>query len=262
MKKTLYEPILNDDEHLVNSTENPDRVRGLSRDKNNQNPGIPEWKSLEVEIPDNSECLEESCITHLPVPMDEEEDSEEISKTLVAAAAIGGTILVGKVIIPWIKNTALPWLRNRKQAKNASFYEETSDDFGNIHVSDVSHQIDSVIDGFKYDMSAEETQYHIMNIIYHMLGIASELQILCNSRKREDYETDELYAKNQKALEDHLVKKVAAQLDCMLSDEKLCLNIDTAKEVWGLMNGGIRLNGEYIPVEIAKVSEAITRQQL
>lgn len=46
MGEKVYKPIMNTGDHLVQSKDNPDRVRGLTRDMNNQNPGIPEWEEL------------------------------------------------------------------------------------------------------------------------------------------------------------------------------------------------------------------------
>ena len=49
MGEKLYRPILKDGDHLVQSTKNPDRVRGQSRDANNKNPDLIEWEPVEVE---------------------------------------------------------------------------------------------------------------------------------------------------------------------------------------------------------------------
>ena len=49
MGEKVYRPILDDDEHLLHSSENPDRVRGLSRDGNNENPNIPEWEEVDLD---------------------------------------------------------------------------------------------------------------------------------------------------------------------------------------------------------------------
>ncbi len=49
MGEKVYKPIMNTGDHLVQSKDNPDRVRGLTRDMNNQNPGIPEWEELDLE---------------------------------------------------------------------------------------------------------------------------------------------------------------------------------------------------------------------
>lgn len=42
MGEKVYKPIVKDGNHLLRSKDNPDRVRGLTRDENNQNPDIIE----------------------------------------------------------------------------------------------------------------------------------------------------------------------------------------------------------------------------
>ena len=49
MGKKLYSAVLKKGEHLVQSKENPGRVRGLSRDANNKNPGIPEFEEIDID---------------------------------------------------------------------------------------------------------------------------------------------------------------------------------------------------------------------
>ncbi len=44
MGEKVYKPIVKDGDHLIRSKDNPDRVRGLTRDENNQNPDIIEWE--------------------------------------------------------------------------------------------------------------------------------------------------------------------------------------------------------------------------
>lgn len=44
MGEKVYKPIVKDGNHLLRSKDNPDRVRGLTRDENNQNPDIIEWE--------------------------------------------------------------------------------------------------------------------------------------------------------------------------------------------------------------------------
>lgn len=49
MGEKLYKPIYDENEkHLVQSRENPGRVRGQTRDKDNKNPDIIEWEPVEV----------------------------------------------------------------------------------------------------------------------------------------------------------------------------------------------------------------------
>ena len=46
MGEKVYKPIVKDGDHLIRSKDNPDRVRGLTRDENNQNPDIIEWEDF------------------------------------------------------------------------------------------------------------------------------------------------------------------------------------------------------------------------
>lgn len=49
MGEKVYKPIVKDGDHLIRSKDNPDRVRGLTRDENNQNPDIIEWEEYDVD---------------------------------------------------------------------------------------------------------------------------------------------------------------------------------------------------------------------
>ena len=49
MGEKVYKPIVKDGNHLLRSKDNPDRVRGLTRDENNQNPDIIEWEEYDVD---------------------------------------------------------------------------------------------------------------------------------------------------------------------------------------------------------------------
>lgn len=57
MGEKYYKPVIGETEHLLQSKENPNRVRGLSRDENNDNPRIPEWE--EFELPSGEDRLRE-----------------------------------------------------------------------------------------------------------------------------------------------------------------------------------------------------------
>lgn len=44
MGEKVYKPIVKDGDYLIRSKDNPNRVRRLTRDENNQNPDIIEWE--------------------------------------------------------------------------------------------------------------------------------------------------------------------------------------------------------------------------
>ena len=49
MGEKVYKPIVKNGDHLIHSKDNPDRVRGLTRDENNQNPDIIEWEEFDID---------------------------------------------------------------------------------------------------------------------------------------------------------------------------------------------------------------------
>ena len=109
MGEKVYKPIMNTGDHLVQSKDNPDRVRGLTRDMNNQNPGIPEWEELDLEdlVPSQQEPE-----LYEPQPVQLTPEEEKLAKmageALGAAICRGTEILIKDVISPWWKNVAWP----------------------------------------------------------------------------------------------------------------------------------------------------------
>lgn len=114
MGEKVYKPIMNTGDHLVQSKDNPDRVRGLTRDMNNQNPGIPEWEELDLEdlVPSQQEPE-----PYEPQPVQLTPEEEKLAKmageALGAAICRGTEILIKDVISPWWKNVAWPWIKDK-----------------------------------------------------------------------------------------------------------------------------------------------------
>ncbi len=54
-----------------------------------------------------------------------------------------------------------------------------------------------------------------------------------------------------------LSEKVATELDQLLSNENLRLDLNTSRELFSLTGGGVRINGEYVPVQVTKIDEAL-----
>ena len=106
-------------------------------------------------------------------------------------------------------------------------------------------------------MDEEEAKAHMMRLVYHMLGVVNEIRIISNARIRKDCETEELCIERQKEAEKFLSEKVATGLDQFLSNENLRLDLNTSRELFSLTGGGVRLNGEYVPVQAIKIDEAL-----
>ena len=106
-------------------------------------------------------------------------------------------------------------------------------------------------------MDEEEDKVHMMRLVYHMLGVVNEIRIISNARIRKDYKSEELCIEWQKEVEKFLSEKVAAGLDQLLSNNNLHLDLNTSRELFSLTGGGVRLNGEYVPVQAIKIDEAL-----
>ena len=271
MGEKLYRPILKDGDHLVQSTKNPHRVRGQSRDANNKNPDLIEWEPVEVEEQSDYE----------PIPYEDRQvqltpEEERLAREIGEALAAGTVWLIGNVVVPWWKKSAWPWVKGKfrdtvsiikgeAQIKAAQIVTEDKKQAAKKSVnasqlSSVSSQIDSAFEQFQFDMDENEAKEHMLKIVFHLLEIANEIRIMSNSQIKRECESEEQYLERVKASESYLTERVASNIDKLLSDDKLCIDVKTSKELFGLMGGGIRINGEYVPVELTKVHEAILAQ--
>ena len=90
-----------------------------------------------------------------------------------------------------------------------------------------------------------------------MLGMVNEIRIISNARIRKDCESEELCIERQNEAEKFLSERVAVGLDRLLSNENLHLDLNTSRELFSLTGGGVRLNGEYVPVQAIKIDEVL-----
>lgn len=271
MGEKVYKPIVKDGDHLIRSKDNPDRVRGLTRDENNQNPDIIEWEECDVDDLRSKDYtprpFEEQGVQLTP---EQEQFAQQVGEALGAAIVSGGILLFREVVSPWWKNTAWPWVkekgreikitvRGKKKQKNTitakiTINKQTEPD---RRLADVSSQIDKAFEHFYFEIDEEEAKAHMMRLVYHALGVVNEIRIISNARIRKDCESEELCIERQKEAETFLSEKVAAGLDQLLSNENIRLDLNTSRELFSLTGGGVRLNGEYVPVQAIKIDEAL-----
>lgn len=271
MGEKVYKPIVKDGDHLIRSKDNPDRVRGLTRDKNNQNPDIIEWEEYDVDdlrsVDYDQHSYEEQRIKLTP---EQEEFAQQVGEALGVAIVTGSIFLFRKVISPWWKDTAWPWIKeqgrnvkntvSRKQEQKHTVTAKTKNKIETPYdrkFAEVSSQIDKAFEQFFFDMDEEEAKTHMIRLVYHMLGVVNEIRIISNARIRKECPSEELCIERQKEAEKFLSKKVAIGLDQLLSNKNLRLDLSTSRELFSLTGGGVRLNGEYVPVQAMKIDEAL-----
>ena len=268
MGEKLYRPILQDGDHLVKSNKNGDRVRGISQDINNKTTDIIEWEEVEVE---------EQTYNYESQHVELTSEQQQLAEMMGIAIAAGIIYGVGKlneyVIQPWWCNCVKPWIDGVLSDVSQMFFGKTKDgeilEKGEENLNQTStlvtdktnYQIgsmmDQVLNSVQFDMSTEEAQKHMMNLIYHMLGMAYEIKVLSNSRIADQIEDENMRIENQAKAEKFLVEKVADNINRLLSDKTLQLDASTSQQIFSLLDGGIRINEEYIPVKKEKVELAI-----
>jgi len=268
MGEKVYKPIMNTGDHLVQSKDNPDRVRGLTRDMNNQNPGIPEWEELDLEdlVPSQQEPE-----PYEPQPVQLTPEEEKLAKmageALGAAICRGTEILIKDVISPWWKNVAWPWIKDKGEILVAVLNNEKTKaeqikmpelKETRPTVPDVEIQtLENAFEQIYIDMNKEEARKHILQLVYHILGMANEIRILSNARISKECKSEQECIEAQQAAEKVLSEKTSAMLNQLLSNKTLHLDLDTSRELFDLTGGGVYLNGEYVPVLECKIEEAV-----
>lgn len=103
MGEKVYKPIVKDGNHLIRSKSNPDRVRGLTRDENNQNPGIPEWEEFDLDDLTNlnTDEIPSSIEQEVELTPEEQQMLQEIGVKIAAFILVNGVILFHEHISPW-----------------------------------------------------------------------------------------------------------------------------------------------------------------
>ena len=277
MGKKLYKPILKDGDHLVRSKENEGRVRGVSQDKNNKTTDIVEWEEVEIEESDYNYPEEYYESKQVELTPEQQELVQMIGEAIAASILYGAGKLNEHVVQPWWKNSAKPWIKEKYsdikflisgrtkieqiQKKNKHVETKSSSLLDAETDQKIDTMLDQAFDSVYFDMSSEEAKQHMMNLIYYMLGVAYEIKVLSNTRIANQFEDEKLRIENQVKAERFLVQKVANNINSLLSDETLFLDVSTSKQIFGLLGGGIEINGNYVPVELEKLDSAINKMK-
>ena len=282
MGEKVYRPIMGEGEHLVSSRDNPDRVRGLSRDEDNKNPNIPEWEELDLDDL-KSEALStyEGDYYYSRGNRDDEDDEDdedeyqltpeqkEIAQFLGEVAVQflwGGVKFVGtRFISPWYHNKVLPWVVSKTEKHRArKNKEQRNNDVETTEVEKIESastpQLEDVFSGYDreyeqlhFELDEKEAVEHLMRLIYHMLGAVNEMRILSNSTIHDKCNSDMDRIEAQKAVDCFWAEAVAVQLNKWLNDSRIKLDLETSRDLFNKTGGGVFLNGEYAPVQVDQV---------
>lgn len=278
-EKKYYTPVIDDGEHLLQSRDNPNRYRGLSRDSENDNPGIPEWELLNedelyerlkqerepYEYQNYDDYYGEYSVERDTHPI-EDAAADAIAKLIFAL----GEAAIKELVIPWFKNTGIPWIKHKaSEIKNTIFRKKRVDatelsvvDQQALELKPDMEKIEEYFNSQMIDMDEEEAQKHIFKIIYYMFGMAREISILSNARIKQESESEHEYLQNKKEMQLLLSGIVTDKLNNLLSNDEFLIPIESSKQIYKLFDSGIRMNGEYIPIEPETTRKLIYKEQM
>lgn len=269
MGEKVYRPILKEGDHLVRSKDNEGRVRGVSQDENNKTTDIVEWEEVAIDEPQYEYPIEQYEQERVELTPEQQQLAQAVGKAIAAAAIYGMVQLHEQVVSPWWYSKAKPWIKGKwvdtknfvsGKTKVQAIIEKKEKNETGIQLSgdtQIDEMLDAEFESVQLNMTPDEAKEHMMKLIYHMLETAYEIKILSNARIVEHIEDETTQIEKKKETERLLAEKVSNNINKLLSDDTLMLDVNTSKQLFGLLGGGIRISGEYVPVELEKVNAAI-----
>ncbi|GDZ34938.1 hypothetical protein MCC02031_16370 [Bifidobacteriaceae bacterium MCC02031] len=180
MGEKIYKPILNDDEHLLRSSENPNRVRELSRDENNENPDIPEWEEVNLdELKDYSS----------------NPTSDSVGEGVAIAMLVGTGIAIGIGVskaYPHVKK----WVTETVAPKAKHLWHKVHGESNKVEISQTNVSIlemdcessdstalsmDTAFNEYKENISSEEAQRELLEAFILYLASAQKVRRVANA---------------------------------------------------------------------------------
>ncbi len=259
MGEILYRPINDENErHLVQSRENPERVRGQTRDKDNKNPDIIEWEP--VEVPDYEYELEK--LAH-DERMAEIQAKQSVSDTVTSILKLIDTVVTfvgehpevavktiqagkkAKQGIANVKNKLVTVVKDGKEmakepVKKVARKPKISDTSIAVKAENkVIKEVSETSQVERENMSIEEVRELILEILLDYISMKKKLNRLTNANiknvERQELKMDDVIERL-----DSLIKEYPA-----LMDESTIENISALLK----MNVGLQEN--------AKIKEAL-----
>lgn len=249
MDKQLYELIPEEGKHLADSHNTEGAVRGVYLDDETNKPcGAGEF--MPVDIDDDSELN----------PVGGEIDGKAL---LIAFGCFVGGVVVTKAypyVKKWVTTTAVPGVKQfwQKVTKKGAELEEANKCNGDEIVStlpapeEFSQSIDLAVNEYHADMSSEEAQQHLLNIMCAAMYMAGEIRQLTNATLKDE---DRLAW--GVALEKLTTQSVTDGINRILEGKVLSLDEEQSKTLTEFLGGSLIVNGAFLPIENERIKEAL-----
>lgn len=252
--RQLYELIPEEGKHLADSHNTEGAVRGVYLDDETNKPcGAGEF---------------------MPVDIDEDEDNAPVGDydsdgSLDVARAIAAGILIGiwigakaakayPHVKKWIATTAVPGVKKFLRRDDRKGPEEAIECFGAEIISvlqepeEFSKNIDLAVNEYRTDMSSEEAQQHLLNIMCAAMYMASEIRQLTNVELKDEERL--IWGATMEKL---TTQSVTDGINRILEEKVLTLDTEQAKRLTDYLGGALFVNGVFVPIENGRIKEAL-----
>lgn len=253
MGRQLYELIPEEGKHLADSHDTEGAVRGVYLDDETNKPcGAGEFMPVDIdEVEDND-------------PVDDyDSDGSALAIAGILAIGIGIGVAATKAyphVKKWITTTAMPGVKKfwRKVSRKGPEPEETIECIGAEIISalpkpeEFSQSIDLAVNEYHADMSSEEAQQHLLNIMCAAMYMASEIRQLTNATFKDE---DRLTWGT--TLEKLTTQSVTDGINRILEGKVLALDEAQAKALAEGLGDALITNGVFVPIGNERIKEAL-----
>ena len=255
--RRLYELIPEEGKHLADSHDTEGAVRGVYLDDETNKPcGAGEFMPVDIDEVEDNDPVDD-------YDSDGSLDGSALTIAGILAIGIGIGVAATKAyphVKKWITTTAMPGVKKfwRKVTKTGPEPEKTIECTGAEIISalpepeEFSQSIDLAVNEYHADMSSEEAQQHLLNIMCAAMYMANEIRQLTNATLK-----DEERLTWGTTLEKLTTQSVTDGINRILEGKVLALDETQAKALSESLGGALITNGVFVPIENERIKEAL-----
>lgn len=257
MGRQLFELIPEEGKHLADSHDTEGAVRGVYLDDETNKPcGAGEFIPVEIDDDENQDSVCDD-------PSEGSLGEDAFAFAGILAIGIGIGVVTTKAypyVKKWVTTTAVPgvkkfWQKVTKkelEPKQTINYTETEATSILMGPDEFSQNIDLAVNKFRADMSSEEAQQHLLNIMCAAMYIANEIRQLSNDVLKDD---DRLAW--EITLKKLTIQSVTNGINQILEGKVLALDEAQTKSLTEYLGVDLIVNGVFAPIENRRIKEAL-----
>lgn len=247
MGEKIYKPILEDGEHLLRSTDNPDYFRGLSRDENNKNPNIPEWEEYDSDdlIDSGQRASSESSVN---------------AKMIVGAIgiAIGACLpkayLFIKKLPGWIRENKI---RGKAEVIGGLNVKRSVIDSNDEKVQE-SNKLESAFNEYRENISSEEARRELLEAFILCLASVKKMKRVANANVIKS--TGEIVS-GKETIDTLTNENLIESINGILRENPSLINEYQLVMLSDTLGYCVFCENEFIPISGSAISESLNGQK-